>query len=222
MLGANTFTHQISSCYAAPAAVADTAWDLCLMLVTANTPPAVAHGVTETSSITRTELMGTRLSLERSKIILKTHFSECYFMITGSMRSCVWWKVIINLCLNNFSETLANCTVVRLSWILVLSTKFFSNPSCSTLHNIVMARTLPNVELQAKVLVVLVYLGGLRHIPAFILAAAGCKFNKLFSHCRKCRFIKRLHKMHCNSVKKYNSLKKKQNKTQSVFCWTPT
>lgn len=108
MLGANTFTHQISSCYAALAAVADTAWDLCLMLVTANTPPAVAHGVTETSSITGIELMGTRLSLERSKIILKTHFSECCFLITGSMRSCVWWKVIINLCLNNFSETLAN------------------------------------------------------------------------------------------------------------------
>lgn len=109
------------------------------------------------------------------------------------------------------------CTVVRLSWILVLSTNFFTNPSCSTLHNIVLARTLPNVELQAKVLVVLVSLGGLRHISAFILAAAGCKFNKLFSHCRKCRFIKRLRKMHCNSVKKYNSLKKPKTKHSLFF-----
>lgn len=139
-----------SSCYADLLGVADTGWDSCLMLVTVNTPPSISHGGTETCTIARTEPMWLRLSLKGSKIILKSELLHGYCF----PKSLFVGKVINKFMLKQFLwSTSTLFTVVRLSWILVLSTNFCTNPSRSSLHNVAYSQnTLPNAELEASLL----------------------------------------------------------------------
>lgn len=135
-------------------------------------------------------------------------------MITVFLRASMKGKVLINLCLN-FSQSLAlsNCQALL---------------SLGTAHNLpyksflqYFAQRYVQLEHSSKFGVAInpgvldcLWWSPFHQVSAlaFVVAAAGCKFSKNFSHCKKIMIDKKDHaKVHFKSRKQCNSLKIKEN-----------